>query len=293
MSGYKSLDELEVVLRSGAGIAIICEGEDYREDEFFYKEWFGHLGRSVTFHAQDGWKCVQDAVMELRRRGTPVPVYGLLDRNFTSDEEIARQMTPSFDGACYRLPRYDLESYLLDPEGWLGVVRRVLWRREGHVPPGWDTTQAITERIHDFYRQALPIAAHNWSARRLAESHATQPGFTARSYITAIQALATVNVEDALGAWASAFGADTLARQTYLERLAFLQAREDDLDELQKHVSGKLVFQEIHRAIPCARKRPDRMDLAERYLDQLREPPPEIAALIDVILSRAERDRSR
>jgi hypothetical protein len=56
MSGYKSLDELEIVLRSGAGIAIICEGEDYREDEFFYKEWFGDLGRMVTFHAQDGWE---------------------------------------------------------------------------------------------------------------------------------------------------------------------------------------------------------------------------------------------
>jgi hypothetical protein len=34
------------------------------------------------------------------------------------------------------------------------------------------------------------------------------------------------------------------------------------------------------------------MDLAERYLDQCREPPAELAALIRPILSRAERERS-
>jgi hypothetical protein len=259
MSGYKSLDELEIVLRSGAGIAIICEGEDYREDEFFYKEWFGDLGRMVTFHAQDGWKYVQDAVKELRRRGTPVPVYGILDRDFTPDEELARQSEPSFDGTCYRLARYDLESYLLDPEGWLGVLRRVLWRREGRVAEGWDTVDAVADRIRGFYREALPIGAHNWTVRRLADAHGAQPSFVGRSYVTAVQALATVNAEDALATWASAFGAQDTAREVYRERLAFLRAREDDLDELRKHVSGKLVFQELHRTIPCARKRPDRI----------------------------------
>ncbi|WP_437300090.1 hypothetical protein [Sorangium sp. So ce426] len=292
MSAYKSLDELEIVLRSGAGIAIICEGEDYREDEFFYKEWFGDLGRMVTFHAQDGWKCVQDAVNELRRRGTPVPVYGILDRDFTPDEELARQSEPSFDGTCYRLSRYDLESYLLDPEGWLSVLRRVLWRREGRVPEGWDTVDAVADRIRGFYREALPIGAHNWTVRHVADVHGAQPSFVGRSYLTAVQALATVNAEDGLATWASAFGAQDTAHEVYRERLAFLRAREDDLDELRKHVSGKLVFQEIHRTIPCARKRPDRMDLAERYLDQCREPPADLAALIRLILSRAELERS-
>lgn len=293
MSRYKSLDELEVVLRSGAGIAIICEGEDYREDELFYKEWFGELGRLVTFHAQDGWECVQDAVSELRRRGTPVPVYGLLDRDFTPDEEIARQSESSFDGTCYRLLRYDLESYLLDPEGWLGVLRRVLWRREPHVPAGWDTTQAVADRIRGFYGEALAVAAHNWTVRCLAERYGAQPGFVGRSYVTSVQALAKVNPDTALSAWASAFGAQDAAREVYRDRLAFLRAREDNLDELQKYVSGKLVLQELHRTIPRARKRPDRMDLAERYLDQRRAPPPEVVALLDLIRARAERERSR
>ncbi|MRG97313.1 hypothetical protein [Polyangium spumosum] len=292
MSGPKSLDQLEVVLRSGAGIAIICEGEDYREDEFFYKEWFGSLGRSVTFHAQDGWERVQVAVTELRKRGTPVPVFGILDRDFTPDEVIERQSDPSFDGSCYRLRRYDLESYLLEPEGWLAVLQRVLWRREGVLPTGWDTAEAVAERIHGFYREALPVAAHNWTTRRLAESHGAKPGFAGRSYLSSIQAVATVNVEETLVTWGRSFGAEDAAREAYRERLAFLQARADDLDELQRQVSGKLVFQELHRSIPCARKRPDRMDLVERYLDQRPEPPSEVAALIRLILDRAERERS-
>lgn len=293
MSGYKSLDDLEVVLRSGAGVAIICEGEDYREDEFFYKEWFGQIGRSVTFHAQDGWERVQDAVTELRRRGTPVPVYGLLDRDFTPDAEIARQSDPAFDGFCYRLPRYDLESYLLDPEGWLAVLQKLLFRREPQIPAGWDTIQSVADQIHGIYRAALPIAAHNWTTHRLHEIHAMQSGFSNKRYLTSLQALEKLDVETAVVNWASSFGASEVARETYRERLAFLRATADSLDEMQKHVSGKLVFHELHRRIPCApnRQQPDRMYLADRYLEYRPKPPPEVDTLIQRILSRASLER--
>jgi hypothetical protein len=60
-------------------------------------------------------------------------------------------------------------------------------------------------------------------------------------------------------------------------------------------VSGKLVFRELCRSIPCppGRPRPHRIDLAERYLDQRPDPPGEIATLIDHIRARAARERSR
>lgn len=292
MSGYKSLDELEVVLRSGAGIAIICEGHE-REDEFFFKEWFAHLARRVTFHAQDGWKRVQEAVTELRRRGTPVPVYGLMDRDFTPDEEIARQADPAFDGHCYRLPRYDLESYLLEPEGWLRVLQKVLFRREERLPEGWDSVDAIAGHIHGYYRAALPLTAHNWTCHRMAQACGSRAGFKGRPYLPSIRALQTVHPEDALGSWARAFGAEEEARESYRDRLSFLEAQAEHIDELQKNVSGKLVLHELHEAIPYARKKPDRMAFAERYLDQRPDPPAELDALIRHILTRAEAERSQ
>lgn len=48
MPQYPIIDDLEVELRSGAGIAVFLEGDSYEEDPWFYNEWFGHLALQVT-----------------------------------------------------------------------------------------------------------------------------------------------------------------------------------------------------------------------------------------------------
>jgi hypothetical protein len=62
------LEALDLALRGGRGVAIICEGERPEHDEYIYREWFGALAREVTFHSRDGCLAVRTAVEELRRR---------------------------------------------------------------------------------------------------------------------------------------------------------------------------------------------------------------------------------
>jgi hypothetical protein len=294
MSGYPSLDELATVLRGGAGIAIVCEGQDYRDDQFIYESWFNHLGRRVTFHAQDGWKRVVSAVDELRRRGTPVPVFGVMDRDFAADDEIARQSDPAFDGFCYRLPRYDLEGYLLEPDGWFEVVQKDLFWRERTLPEGWDSVEAVVQQIHSYYREALPLSAHNWTVKRLRSEHEGKPSFTERKYLKAIEAT-RANPEEALASWASLFGAEDEARACYQERLRFLEECADSIEALRAHVSGKVVFRALCQRIPHAPRctRRDDVSLANSYLKVRMEPPADVAALIHRILARGEAERSR
>ncbi|MGH9841008.1 MAG: hypothetical protein ACREEM_19815 [Blastocatellia bacterium] len=43
MTGFPSIDELEIALLTGQGIAVIVEGDSYEDDPWFYGQWFGEF----------------------------------------------------------------------------------------------------------------------------------------------------------------------------------------------------------------------------------------------------------
>jgi hypothetical protein len=291
MTDYPSLDQIEVVLRSGRGVAIVCEGNSPREDEAIFASWFADLSRDVTFHAQDGWKFVEHAVNELRRRGVPVPVFGLLDRDFLPDEDLGREGRESYGGPLFHLPAYDIEGYLLsDPNGWLDVLR-YLHKREKALPQAWSSAADVRAHIHACYQEALPAAAHNWTVQALDAEHHGRPGFAPRKYLADLTALSQVPLPDALAAWATPFGAEQDAMRIYGERLDFLQGLPGQA-ELSKYVSGKIVYRRFHQLVPFApgRSRLDRVYLADLYIEKHPEAPAEVAELVRriIALGRAE-----
>ena len=52
MNGYPVVDELEVTVRAGRGVAVIVEGESAEEAPWSYGQWFGDRARQVTFFPQ-------------------------------------------------------------------------------------------------------------------------------------------------------------------------------------------------------------------------------------------------
>jgi len=54
MSGYPAIDELEIRVRTGKGIAIVVEGDNYEDDPWFYGRWFGDRANEMTFFPQTG-----------------------------------------------------------------------------------------------------------------------------------------------------------------------------------------------------------------------------------------------
>lgn len=55
MTSFPSVDELEVALSRGQGIAVIVEGNSYQDDPWFYGQWFGDRAQEATFYPQNGW----------------------------------------------------------------------------------------------------------------------------------------------------------------------------------------------------------------------------------------------
>jgi len=290
---HKSLDELSVAFGAGAEVGIICEGDEGGFDQWVYGEWFDPLGR-VTFCPQDGWQLVQKAVTELRRRG-PVRVFGLVDRDNASDEAIAAQSDGSYEGFVYKLPRYDLEAYLLEPELWFKVLRRVLFRGEPKLPEGWDSIPEVSQRISDFYRDAIPVAAHNWATHSLNQAASQHPAFKTKPSFGSLRAIRDVNPEKALSDWYGPIGADQAVCEAYRQRFVFLDEHKEHAETLCKYVSGKVVLDALFHAIPRARGRVDCLSLVQRYMDPYldgRPPPEDIAAIIKRIIERSERESS-
>ncbi|MBI5490530.1 MAG: DUF4435 domain-containing protein [Deltaproteobacteria bacterium] len=287
MTAPAGFDELELALRGGSGVAIICEGETYRQDEAVFRRWFERRAREVTFHAQNGWRRVVHAVEQLRRLAAPVPVYGIVDRDFAPDAELERQHAAEFRGPVFRLPRCTIENYLLEPAGWHEVVR-ALHVREPQLPTGWDSLPAVSERLSEAYRASVPVAAHNWTVHVLRERFERQAGFCDTEYLRHSGVAEQVDLGARLAAWAGGFGAADEARAEFAGRRDLLVGLADPV-RLSTYVSGKLVLQRVQQDVPIAagRRRPAVDELVDRYLDKRPEPPEEILGLVARILAVA------
>lgn len=138
---------------AGQGAVVVVEGEHREDDEWFYGQWFGHLGPRISFFAQNGWAQVINAVVELRAQLRHRPVFGIVDGDFV-DPSAGPPSAPGI----HRLRRYSLENYLLEAEGWLGMIRLIT---RGSPPAGWASLEEVDQRLDDAYRHCLPLAAYN------------------------------------------------------------------------------------------------------------------------------------
>lgn len=281
-----TLDELEVRLRSGQGLAVIVEGSSYEEDPWFYGQWFNYLARQIAFFPQNGWPRVIEAVRELRRRCPDVPIYGIIDRDFAEDEAL----DADFDrDGILRTPCYTLENYLLDPECWAKVFR-FIFRRQGRAPDGWDDLATVQVRVEQAYRFCLPLAAHNYVIKygcTLYPVRAAQTPETERTYREHPDALARLNVFAKLRAWGEMLGATEDLGALYEKELDRLE--QGGFSVWQRHVSGKYVLAVLHRDFPRL-PRSGQFSVGHYlnlYLDRCPQPPADVQRLIERILRHA------
>ena len=284
MIGCPHLEPTDVISRTGAGIAILCEGRSTTLDENFYNQWFGSRALDATFFGVGGTSEVTNCVSALRGEGIQVPVFGLLDRDFADDSEIGYQQNPSFGEEIYRTNRYTLENYLLDPSGWLQVVY-AFTSLSPTTRVGWNSVDEVRARIADYYQVALPASAHNWTVKLLSESFHGSTGFRNRNYYSSVAALQNQDPEDALIEWAKNFNAEGQAQQTFQDRLQYLQNL-NELEDLEKYISGKLVINQLYAEMPLgiASGRPELRAVLAIYLHEQPVPPPDLITLLDCIV---------
>jgi len=274
---YLEGDDLLIACRAGRGAIVLVEGERDDEDAFYYGQWFGMLGREISFFPQNGWQRVIAGVEHLRRALPPRHrIFGIIDRDFAPDAHLAAQHAALPADGILRTRAYTLENYLLNPSGWLAVLR-LLQRTD--LPPGWENEAAIAAQITAAYRTCLDIAAWNYTVH---SEQARQPGGPNLEYKEHPDALLRpkIPVDEQLGAWGQQRGAPQSLDGVYRQHQTMLQALPDA--ELPRWVTGKAVLKVFLQALPV-HKIADR-HLLSFYIHQQPDPPSDLVDLVDLIL---------
>ncbi|HKX31826.1 MAG TPA: DUF4435 domain-containing protein [Blastocatellia bacterium] len=284
MSGFPVIDQLAVELGAGRGVAVILEGDSSEDDPWFYGQWFGGLASKVTFYPQDGWTQVVKAVAELRRLCSGVPIYGIIDRDFCEEPELGLEFESQ---GILRTPRCTLENYLLEPACWAEVFKRI-FRRNPAAAQGWDQKQTIIETIAQSYESCLSVAAHNWVVKMIMARY-RPPTTLPREYLRHYKAMDDQQgVLQSLSEWGSNVGASEDLREMFESRLS--QLKQSPAEIHAQVVSGKLVLKRFIEHSPMPPK--GRLHLyyyLNEYMEICHEPPADLTALIERIITHAER----
>lgn len=147
-------DELVRLLAlSGGRRLILVEGPD---DQLTLRAWYPSRLADIEFFAVGGSREVVSVLDTLSTRRPDVLAFGILDRDFRTDAEVAAwQQDP--DARVFVLPRYELENYLLEPTALHEELRTYY---AGALPtPSAANIEADLLRL---CQQLCPVSAANW-----------------------------------------------------------------------------------------------------------------------------------
>jgi len=280
------LDALLESVRAGTAALVVVEGETRNDDPKVYGRWFGHLARDLSFVHQDGHRQVKKAVAYLREHAPGRPVFGLIDRDFTSRDET--DVDEALEHGLFRTGWYTLENYCFaDPAAWVQVVEVL----NDEAPEGWRTVAEIEAHVTAAYRRALPIAAWNRVVHdecRRAPGAGQSPGY--REHPDAINEQAL----EKLAQWGQARGAPCSLRESFSAGLRALEAMSPD--QWPEHVTGKAVLGIFAQVLPAPTLQGAKnkaLTLRRLYMDKQAAPPRDLAAIFETMLRATEHMRQR
>jgi len=100
-----------IITRTHHDIIFLLEGKDDLE---VFEEWFKEDLNEIYFHAPGGCSNVETFLKETLEKSTKGEVYGIIDRDFRTDEEVNASLSDN-SAHLFILRRYAIENYLLEP----------------------------------------------------------------------------------------------------------------------------------------------------------------------------------
>ncbi len=276
-------DPILLALSTGAAVAVLVEGKAVGGDAWIWGDyWFAERSLEVRFFPGGDFRRVITTVESYRKRSTPLPVFGIIDRDCAADEEL-----DEFSGqGVYRTSRYSVENHLLEPSCWLRALEFIS-RPRGGLPSGWSTAAEVETRIAAAYQACVPAAAFNRTVGKLKAAHPDLPE-TPR-YIRSTRDPWLSSPRTPLEDWERETGRTDLAAR-YARELEQLTAR--STHELPGLVDGKLVLETLMQSFRAAAGLRDSYPLDQFlnvYLRECPDPPEDARFLVDRILRAAGR----
>jgi hypothetical protein len=146
-------DLATVLFGLGPRILVLVEGES---DQWVFNEWYRDRLGDVMFHSPGGGVTgVQNRLQEALAQGHRKRVYGIIDRDFRSGDEVSRRLADP-DEHLFVLHRYAIENYLLEPEA-LHEELRLYYGNDYMVP---DVATILIELLRLCRQLRTRMAAH-------------------------------------------------------------------------------------------------------------------------------------
>lgn len=259
---------------AGQGAIVVVEGEHREDDEWFYSQWFGDLSLRISFFAQDGWEKVVAAVAYLRAELPHRAIFGIVDGDFVDpNRETTREP------GLHRIPRYTLENYLLEPEGWFRLAEQLT---HGSLPVGWQSSEDVDRRIDDAFGECLSLAAFN---RTLFDEH-LRFAVDRLDYRGHPDVFAKESPQAVLAAWGAHRGAPRALADVFEEHLVRLRASTRDVWHAE--VTGKAVLKVFLRELKLAVKISMKdQQCCALYVLARPQPHTDLKQIIDTVLVEA------
>lgn len=146
-------DLVNLVFQLGNRKLVLLEGDD---DVEILEEWFRDDLSELFFYAAEGYPNVESYLNILLNYSTKKRIFGILDRDFKSEQEVNNSYTDN-DSQLFILRRYAIENYLLEPLAvWEEL--RVYHGRDFTI----DNAQTMEQKLMNICRQLKTIMAANW-----------------------------------------------------------------------------------------------------------------------------------
>jgi hypothetical protein len=278
------IDATEVKQLTGNGIAICVEGDSYEDDAAYYRQWFESQARRVRFIPADGTREVKRAVAAYRSVLTDVPVYGILDRDFTPADRLDAEFETE---GILRTSRFTLENYLLDPECWAQLFRSMYVISPTGAPDGWGDPDIVRQRIDAAITSIVckNTSAYNFIVWRVSEQYPDQQPITLRYIVNIAGASNHSRLVQNLNEFKHTSGINDDLEGMFTQQLQML----DNMTPVQLHdvVSGKHVLQKLLLEFPFRYRGISIDELKERYIDKCVAVPTDIVQLVERIEKHA------
>lgn len=220
----------DILFQLGTRRLVLLEGDD---DVEVLERWFREDLNAIFFYAAEGNKKVESHLNSILNDSSRKEVYGIVDRDFRTDEEVSTQ-NDDMNTHLFVLCRYAIENYLLEP--------RAVWEELEvfHGRAFTETIETVSSSLLDICRNLKTMMAANWVINEAyARDDIKAPYFSKGHEI--------INRDDIIDRVSDRLQYEIAAtEQKIREKEEIIESELDTLDKAHKFINGKHLFHQIH-----------------------------------------------
>ncbi|EDN68958.1 hypothetical protein BGP_2707 [Beggiatoa sp. PS] len=223
--GKLSPELTHILFEAGNRKLVFLEGKDDLE---VFEEWFKEDLSDIYFHAPGGSSHVETFLQETLEKSSKGEVYGIIDRDFRTEQEVNVSLSES--AHLFILRRYALENYLLEPFAvWEEL--RIYPSKSFNVPD----SSAMEKNLLELCEQLKTLIAANW----VIYDSSTEAKYFKEGYIMGDRANIIQQTSKRLN------GEFATTEQKIVEKEIIIQSKLDSIDNAYQMIDGKHLLHQI------------------------------------------------